>query len=260
MVHLDASEIAELISQGLASDEITGVRVLDYPVDSKRRKYPMVEVINVQPSGREADPRTTTISQKFTVNLYVRKRGAGSNEITQIKQIEDSILVKLDNSTLGSGTLFVENKSWTRSATVVDQPIPHYESSLSVLVTEVTSTTGSGKIGGDMLLTLPGLTDMPILSKPVERESEGQEDIKDDTLTRVRVAPTGDTRTFYAEVEYTETRMTTMRTLKNAHSKIAVSINRGGTVENFNGYLQEMSHGAGYSEIETIVLRIEVVP
>jgi len=259
MTHLEASDIAVLIEQGFAADNIEGIQVKDYPADTKRRKYPVCEVVNVQPTGQEADIRITTVSQKFNVNVYIRKRGAGSDEIDQIRAIEDSILNKLDNSTLGGGTLFTENKNWTRSAQVVAQPVAHYESTLSVLVTDETSTSGSGSVGADMLLSLPGLANMQMLAKPVEREIEGTEDIFDVTRTRTRVAPTGDGHSFFAEVEYTQTRLNTMRSLKAAHTKISCTISRAGVDEVFNGYLTEMSHGSGYSEIETIVVRIERV-
>lgn len=260
MAFLTASDIAELIRQGFAADGIKNVQIKDYAADIKRRKYPFIEIVNVEPTGTEADIRVTTITQKFTVTYYERKRGAGSSEITKIKKVEDSVLNKLDNSVLGSGTLFTENKSWTRSAQVIERPIPHYRSILSVLVTDIVSTSGEGSIGAKMLLTIGSLTDMQLFSKPIEREVEGVEDVYDDTRTRKRVAPIGDTQSFFGEFEWTQARMNTLRTLKASHTKIACILKRDGVPENFNGFLIEMSHGSGYSEEETIVVRIEIVP
>jgi len=259
---LTTTQIADLIKQGFATDNIEGVQVKDYASDIKRRKYPVVEVVNTQPDGTEADIRVTRTAQKFIVNVYIRKRGVGSDETVQIKAIEDSILTKLDNSVLGSGTLFTENKTWSRSATVIDKPVSHYESSLNVLVNDEASTSGDGVLGAEMLLTVganPVLANLQILSKPVERETEGTEDIKDDTLTRVRVAPTGDAHSFFAEVEYTQARMDALRTLKAAHAKFSYTLTRKGVPEVADGFLTEMSHGSGYEELETIVLRIERV-
>jgi hypothetical protein len=259
MPFLTSTQISDLIIQALAGAELTKIQVKDYAADTKRRKYPVVEVVETQPTGSEADIRVTRVTQKFNVILYVRKRGAGSDEIDFIKSAEDVILAKLDATELGSGTLFTENKNWARSAQVIDRPIPHYESTLSVLVTDEVSTSGDGTLGAEMLLSLPGLTDMQMLSKPVEREVEGVEDIFDVTRTRTRTAPTGDGHSFFGEVEYTQARMDALRTLKAAHAKIACTIKRKGVAENFNGYLTEMSHGSGYEEIETIIIRIEVV-
>ena len=259
---LTASAIADLIKQGLAGDKIIKVRVLDHPANPMRRPYPLIEVLNIQPDGREADPRVTSIVQKFTVALYVRVRGAGTDEVAFQKSVEDSVIKKLDASTLGGSTLFVENKIWTRPEAIIERPILHYQSRLAVLVTQIISTTGAGAVGAEMSLTVPGLTDMPLLSKPIEREQEVVEDIYDDTRTRQRVAPIAETHSFFGEVEHTQARIDQLRTLKIARSKIACIVKRkdGVESENFNGFLVAVDHGAAYENIETIVVQIERVP
>ena len=67
---------------------------------------------------------------------------------------------------------------------------------------------------------------MPVLTKPVERESEPHEDIMNDTRVRKEMGPTGSTRIFMVEVEYTDARITQLRTLKDARAKITVTLNR----------------------------------
>lgn len=264
---LTATQIADLIKQGLAGDTKPGnrlgdVRVFDYEPLRTKRKYPMISVINVQPDAKIADPRITNIEQKFEVNLYIKKRGAGTDETAFMKSVEDSVLKKLDASTLGGATLFVENKVWTRQPGVIEKPTPHYASKLAVLVTQVTSTTGVGAVGGEMTVTIGSLTDMPLLGKPLEREPELFENILDDTLVRKRAAPTGDARSFFGEVEYTLARINQLRTDKKLRAKIACILKRkGGTeTENFNAFIADIQHGASYSDIESIIVQLEVVP
>ena len=259
MSHLTTSQIAELIRQGFAADGITNVQIKDYAATTKRRKYPVVEVVNVQPTGKEADIRITKITQKFEVNAYVRKRGAGSDEINLLSKIEHSILTKLDNSNLSGDTLFTENKSWARSGEVIEKPVTHYRSILSVLITDIISTSGDGTIGAGIFFSIGTLTNMQVLSKPVEREIELTSDEYDDTRTRKRVAPLGDTHSVFVEVEYTQARIDALRTMKASHSKQACVTTRDGVPENFNGYPAEFPHGAVYMETETIIIRVERV-
>lgn len=257
---LTTTQIKELIEQGLASDNIDNVRVIDYEPDPNRRKYPFISVRNIQPDGTESDERVKTITQIFLVVFRVRKRGAGTNEVELQKSVEDSVLNKLDSTTLGSGTLFVENKIWSRPEGFISKPVPHYESRLRVLYTQVVSSSGSGEIIGDYTLTLPGLAGMKVLNKPLERETEITEDIFDDTRVRKDVAPISETHSFFAEIEYTTARRDAIRTLKDARSKISVTLARPSGTDIFNGKIVDMSYGATYSLNETIVIQIEVIP
>lgn len=264
---LTATQIADLIKQGLAGDEtptnrLEDVRVLDYEPLKTKRKYPFISVVNVQPDAKIADPRITRVEQKFDVNLLIKKRGAGTDETAFMKIVEDSVLKKLDASTLGGSTLFVENKVWTRQPGVVEKPTPHYASKLAVLVTQVVSTTGAGAVGGEMTLTVGSLSDMQLLGKPLEREPELFENIYDDKRVRQRVAPTGDARSFFGEVEYTLARINQLRTDKKLRAKIACVMKRkgGAEIENFNAFITDAQHGASYSDIESIIIQLEVVP
>lgn len=259
MTHLTTTQIAELIRQGFATNKITKVQIKDYAATIKRRKYPVVEVVNVQPTGKEADIRITKISQKFEIHAYVRKRGAGSDEMDLLSQIEHSILTKLDNSTLSGDALFTENKNWARSGEVIERPVPHYRSTLSVLVTDNVSTSGEGTIGAGIFFSIGTLTNMQVLTKPPERETELTSNEYDDTRTRKRVAPLGDIHSVFVEVERTQVRIDALRVMKASHAKQACITTRDGVPENFNGYPTDFSHGGGYLEVETIIIRVERV-
>ncbi|MEM3136731.1 MAG: hypothetical protein QXW37_08450 [Candidatus Nitrosotenuis sp.] len=256
------SDIAAIIQRKLAEQQskYKEVRVFDHPQNVTRRRYPSIEIVMTQPNAKLEDPRVTNVVQQFIVVLYVRVRGDGSDEVTLQKAIEDDVMTALDGTVLGGNKLFTENKTWTRQPDPIPRPVLHYQSRLNVFVVDIVSTTGQGAVGATMTLTLPGLADMQLLSKPLERETEIMGDILDDTLTRKNVAPISESRIAYYEVELTDARLTTLRSLKSARAKIACTLKRGTVSENFNAKILDLSHGADYRNIETVTIALAVIP
>ncbi len=255
-----ASQIKDEIDQALAGAGITTVRVYDYAQIPNRRSYPCIEIVNAVPSDEQKDPRVTKVDQSFTVTLSIRIRGAGSTEVELQTQVETAVLNAIDDLNLSGDIIVAENRRWNRSPNPITRPVPHYQSTLTVLVTKLSSTTGQGTLGDEMTFSVPGLTDMPLLSKPLEREVSTHEDIYDDTRTRKTVAPITDTRSFFAEVEHTISRMTTLRNLRDARAKIACTLKRKTVPENFNGKIVALSSSASYTDVETITIQVEVIP
>ena len=107
-------------------------------------------------------------------------------------------------------------------------------------------------------MDIAGLTGIPLLSKPVEREIEITENIYDTARIRKTVSPISETHFFVAEIEYVESVVSTLRTQKRARTTIPFTITRpsGDTVQ--NGRIVEISNGAGFDQLETAVIQIEI--
>lgn len=258
MATVTTAQLKVTIDTALDTASITGVSVYDYPRPEKRRIFPSVEIKATQPEGTEADERITKISQRFDVTIRVKKRAAGSDDIAFLKSLEDTILPALDETSLGQTEIYVLNKNWQRSGELVTSPVQHLASTLTVLVTDLASTTGVGQVVHDMRVSFPNLPTMKLLSKPVERESEPMESIYNDARLRVEVAPTGDSRTWYGEIEYTDARMTELRSQKNARTKINFTVHRASGDEALSGKITSVDHGGQLSEVETITIAVEV--
>lgn len=241
-----------------ASPTLSAVPVFDYPRVENRRIFPSVEIKAGQAEGSEADPRITKISQRFDITVRIRKRGTGSDDVTELKTLEDVILPALDSTALGQTQILVLNKTWQRSGELVSKPVAHLASTLAVLVSDVDSTTGVGQVVHDMTVDFPSLSGMKLLNKPVERETEGMESIYNTARVRKEMGPTGDTRTWYGEVEYTDTRMTQLRSDKVARSKISFTVNRASGAEALSGKIISVDHGGSLETVETITIVVEV--
>lgn len=259
MAIVTTAQLKTTIEAGFTADSITNVPVFDFPRVEKRRKFPSVEINAVEPEGTEADPRVTNISQRFDIQLRIRKRGGGTDEVAQQKSIENSIIKALDATALGQTKIFVLNKTWSRPAGLVLKPVPHMLSTLIALVTEPTSTTGTGQVILQYTVDFPSLLAMPLLNKPVARETESFESIYNDQRLRKALGPTGDTRTEFFEVEYTDARMTQLRTSKDARGKISVTINRPSGAEALTGKIADLSHGGEIGGVETLTIAFEVL-
>lgn len=258
MANITAAQLKTTIEAGLVTDSVTGVQVFDFPRDVSRRKYPSIEIKATQPDGSEADPRVTRISQKFDVAIRVKPRGGGSDDIAALKAIENSVFTALDATALGQTQIFVLNKSWGRQGEVVQKPIRHYLSILSVLTTDITSTTGVGQIIQDLTVSFPNLANMKILGKPTERETETMESVYNVRRVRVEMAPISDARTWFGEVEYTDARMTELRTQRNARAKISFTVTRPSGDEVLGGKIIGVDHGGVIADVESIAIAVEV--
>ena len=201
----------------------------------------------------------TNISQRFDIQLRIRKRGGGTDEVAQQKSIENSIIKALDATALGQTKIFVLNKRWSRPPGLVLKPVPHMLSTLIVVVTEPTSTTGAGQVILQYTVDFPNLLAMELLNKPLARETEAFESIYDDTRTRKELGPLGDTRIEFFEVEYTDARMAQLRSDKAARGSIAVTIHRPSGNEVLSGKIADLSHGGEIGGVETITISYEVL-
>ena len=114
------------------------------------------------------------------------------------------------------------------------------------------------QVGSPFTIDIAGLSGISLISKPVERETENVENIYDTARIRKTVSPISETHFFAAEIEYIESVVSTLRTQKRARTTIPFTITRpsGNTVQ--NGRIVEISNGAGFDQLETAVIQIEI--
>lgn len=258
MATVTTTQIKTALDADLAAANIT-ISTYDFPRPVKRRIFPSIEIKATQPEGNEIDIRITKIIQRFDVTIRVKQRGAGTDDIEFLKSVENTVLASLDLSTLGKTTLFVLNKNFNRQGELVEKPVPHLMSSLIVLTEDITSTSGDGKIGAQITLTLPGPIVIPLLSKPIENYGiSSDEDLDDDGLA----FETGMAHTSFGEIaceyESTTALAAPVKALVDAKAKISITITKDGDAEAHNVLLLRTSKPAQYDDIERATLTMNL--
>ena len=244
--------------------EAINVRLFQQPGLLIRRPFgaPFVEISNEQPSGNEVDHRITNVTQIFVITLRIKVKKPGNEEVSRQKQIEDAILAKLDASQLAGATLFTENKTWKRPTSPIQKPVLHYESTLRVLVNDITSTSGIGQILARATLSIgsdPALQNLELLDAN-QKENEAFTNRYEDDRVRKGIAPTGDTESFLATFEYTDARKLALKTARTSHTKLACVFTRTSGSTNFNAELIDISGLAIHDSTEEITVQLEVIP
>ena len=112
--------------------------------------------------------------------------------------------------------------------------------------------------GSGFSISLPGLGDIPLIRKPIENELENVENVVSTGKIRKDTSPVSETHLVLAEFEYDYATLESIRTTKRNRAVISVTIKRPTvTDETFNGKITQISNGAGFDELETIVIGIE---
>jgi hypothetical protein len=224
------------------------------------RIFNYVEVVNVQPDGTIENADVTRETNIFEVRILVRYNQFLELETDDLANTEKEILTLLESATLGDKKIVLESKQWNRSE-IRNNPnkVHGRQSVLTVRIEEVKSTSGLGNIGGESTITIGSLTDIPFLDKPAERETEINENVYNTARQRKALSPITDTHSFLGEIENTKTRIDELRTLKRARAVISgITYKRPGVADEvFTGKVVEISNGAPFNNIETIVFQIE---
>ena len=259
---LSNQQIFDLLKPTL---DALNVRLFSHTVLLERAPFGpgWVEISNEQPTGSEQDHRITNTTQIFVITLRLRLKKPGTEEVNRQKTIEDAILAKLEATQLAGSILFTEDKIWKRPASPIKSPVLHYQSTLRVLVNDITSTTGDGQVLARSTLKIgtdSALDAMQLLDKPARNSNETFTNRREDTLTRKGIARTGDTDSFFATIEYTDARYAALKTIWANQSKEACVFTRPSGPSNFNGQIVNISNPAQFANIEEITIQIEVIP
>jgi len=121
---------------------------------------------------------------------------------------------------------------------------------------EVTLTC---QIGSEFTLDIAGFTAIPLISKPIERETEITENIKNTANIRKAVSPVSEVHSFLAEMEYVEAQVSTFRTQKRNRAVISITLTRPSGTTVYSGKLIEISNGASYDQLEIVTVLFEVI-
>jgi len=225
-----------------------------------KRIFNYVEVVNVQPDGTVEGPQITTETNVFEVRIFVKYNQYLDLETEDLATVENVILGLLEAGSLADKQIILESKQWVRTE-IRNNPnnVHGRQSTLTVRIEEVKSTSGLGNIGGESTITIGSLTDIPFLDKPAERETEINENVYNTARNRVALSPVTYTHSFLGEIEYTKARIDELRTLKRNRAVITgITYKRPGVADEvFAGKIADVSNGAPFNNIETIVFQIE---
>jgi hypothetical protein len=127
------------------------------------------------------------------------------------------------------------------------------------LITIITMTL-IATIGALFFLEIPGIGDpIPLISKPIDRDTDSIEDILDDTLIRKDTAPITSIRSIFAEFETSSAILSTLRSIKLSRASDSYTITSPTGAEVITAYLTEIESSTGFSTMETTVIQLEVV-
>lgn len=185
---------------------------------------------------------------------------SNAKSITAQKQMYD-IIKNLHALTQADPTFLkpVTNDDPVFSRSVIAD-VPYEESTRGKLLIQV-SVILLATIGNAYTLDIGGFTNIPLISKPIEREIEVTEDIFDTARVRKATPPIAETHSFFAELEYDDTIITSLRVSKRSRAKIPATLKRPDATEIFsgNGRITEITNGSPFDQIETFIIRYEVI-
>jgi hypothetical protein len=115
------------------------------------------------------------------------------------------------------------------------------------------------QVGSEFTLDIAGFTAIPLISKPIERETESTENIYDTARIRKAMSPISEIHSFFAEIEYIEAHVSALRTQKRNRAVISTTLNRPSGSTAYSGKLTEISNGASYDQLETVTILFEVI-
>ena len=133
-----------------------------YTYEPKYPVYPYVSVVKTQPQSTTSENITDiTKPEAFAITLHVRYTRSQSAEEADQTTIENTILGAIETQDFGTSYLFMEQKRWQRNS--IDRPIYGSTSTITITITEKSSTTGSGVLGAETSLVISGGSTIKIL-------------------------------------------------------------------------------------------------
>jgi len=115
------------------------------------------------------------------------------------------------------------------------------------------------QIGSGFTLDIAGFSGIPLISKPVENEVQTFENLYDKARVRKGTAPINETHSFFAEMEYVEAQVSALRTQKRNRAVISATLTRPSGTTVYSGKLVEISNAATFDQLETVIIRFEVI-
>jgi len=123
-------------------DTLTSDLIFDYQQFEKRRRYPSCEIVTIQPESREETKDSTFFTSAYEIRYYTKRLGAGTDEVSTTKLVEDEIIARIELIVLQDHKITFESKIWSRKTEQRSRTHPAFITSiLKVLVRQITPTT-----------------------------------------------------------------------------------------------------------------------
>ena len=127
------------------------------------------------------------------------------------------------------------------------------------LVTVITMTL-LATIGALFFLEVPGIIDpIPLISKPVDRDTDTVEDILDDTLILRTEAVTKSKRSIFTEFETDSSVLTVLRNIKLGRESDSFTIQKPSGDEIIEAFITNIESSQGFSDMETTIIQLDVI-
>lgn len=121
-------------------DTLTTDRFFKVEQPEKRRRFPSVELIEIQPISSTGTQKAIDLARRFEVRVYLRLRGGQvegqTDEIDTIETLETEIQDTLDGTVLGEHKIIAEDKQWNRTTEPNAYP-PFIKSTLTVVLRQI---------------------------------------------------------------------------------------------------------------------------
>ena len=225
-------------------------------MDEGRRKYTSIDIENVTGIEElEAIPTSTT-EQIFLIHLYVRVRGTGEEQESQVKSLEDIIFSTLDAEQTVENSITVL-QSWERKHEVF--PVARVHSILRVSADTISSNVTNATPGNKITMTIPpNFTDLPVINLASDEAGI----IKDLDLTVsaseifTKIQNNG-----FLSVEFvlTPAQEVNMRSLVLAGNNTDITLTKGGTSQMKTINPINIVHTATRDQIQTSILSMDVI-
>jgi hypothetical protein len=172
------------------------------------------------------------------------------NLIRDMRKMTESDPLFTDPESQGNDPIFVRS---------IISDVRWDEQTRGKLVTVITMTL-LATIGALFFLEVPGIgSPIPLISKPVDRDSDSVEDILDDTLILRTEAVTKSKRSVFAEFETSPSILTAFRDIKSGREPGSFTIQRPSGDETVDAFVVNIESSQGFSDMETTVVQLDLI-
>lgn len=199
--------------------------------------------------------KSVTVEYQIIVVSHNRESQANSQKqlydlIKNIRALTEADPLFSDPQNSGTDPIFIRS---------IISNVRWVEKQKDQLVTVITMTL-LATIGALFFLIVPGISNpIPLISKPVDRDTDSVEDILDDTLTLKDTAVIKSKRTITAEFESTTEITLALRTIKDGRESNSFTIKSPTGDEIITSYVTQLASSTGFSNMETSIIQLEVI-
>lgn len=255
MANLTSQQIKDRLDLiAWAANSLPVIRVFKSIQTEGRERYPRIDIENKSKQNTRKDQLLNAKEQRILIHLFLRIKGEASDEEDNSGAIETLIAAQLDGFVLNGAKINIENFEWDRQTKLL--PVKHIESILTVFVSDITSSSGSGVIGKGVTIDISSISGLQLLG---ETGTKGRDSIR---KWNYQGDPNnisgGKLETRFFEYEYNKTDFDIIDTLIETKAYSTITIHEAGqsdTVLNAKTTLQSSS--MRYDGLKTTIVTLE---